>query len=165
MECCATRPPVLHFLLSTKPAVSPPQIVKSVKGRLQHRIRATCPDAFRRNFSLSSVGDVRQDVVENYVSNQLGHHHMADPQIQERLRGYQLEFPDADLSVPVFSSHGRYLYNLHVVFANDGRWHEVREDRLAKTRDMVLGVAQARPSPLTCRDPVGPCSFGSRLQD
>ncbi len=67
---------------------------------------------------------------------------MADPQIQERLRGYQLEFPDADLSVPVFSSHGRYLYNLHVVFANDGRWHEVREDRLAKTRDMVLGVAR-----------------------
>lgn len=144
LECCSSRPPVLHFLLSTKPAVPPPQIVKSVKGRLQHLIRAQFPTAFRRNFSLASVGDVRGDVVENYVANQLGHHRMAEVRVQERLCGYQLEFPDADLSAPVFSSHGRYVLNLHLVVVHDCRWHEVREDRLTKTRDMVLGVAQKK---------------------
>ena len=144
LECQASHQPVLHFLLSTKPTISPPQIVKSVKGRLQHRIRSSCPGAFQRNFSLSSVGEVRQDVIENYVASQLGHHRMADDRVQERLAAFQLEFPEIDLSEPVFSSHGRYLFNLHVALVHDGRWCEVREDRLTKTRDMILGVATKR---------------------
>jgi REP element-mobilizing transposase RayT len=140
---------VLHFLISTKPVVSPPQIVKSVKGRLQHLIRGACPAAFRRNFSLASVGEVRGEVVENYVANQLGHHVMADPRVQERLCNYQLEFPEVELSEPVFSSHGRYVFNLHLVFAHDGRWHEVRQERLTKTRDMILRVAQKKKNRLS----------------
>src|SRR5258708_2502071 len=55
---------VWQFYLSTQPQVAPPQIVKSVKGRLQHLLRPTIPDAFRRNFSLSAVGDARREVVE-----------------------------------------------------------------------------------------------------
>src|SRR6185312_15361463 len=37
---------VWQFYLSTQPQIVPPQIVKSVKGRLQHSLRPTTPDAF-----------------------------------------------------------------------------------------------------------------------
>ena len=150
LEFQASYQPVLHFLLSTKPTISPPQIVKSVKGRLQHLIRSSCPGAFRRNFSLSSVGEVRQEVVENYVASQLGHHRMADDRVQERLAAFQLAFPEVALSEPMFSSHGRYLFNLHLVLVHDGRWCEVREDQLTKTRDMILGVARKKQHRLSC---------------
>ncbi len=144
LECHASRQPVLHFLLSTKPAVAPPAIVKSVKGRLQHAIRNMCPAVFRRNFSLSSVGEVRQEMIETYAATQLGHHRMADARVQERLQDLQMEFPEVDLSEPIFSSHGRYVYNLHLVVVHDGRWREVREDRLRRTRDTILGVAMKK---------------------
>src|SRR4051812_19667672 len=76
---------VWQFLLSTKPHATPPAIVKSVKGRLQHLVQSTHPKAFRRNFSLASVGGSRRDVVESYVASQLDHHQMAEEEIQQRL--------------------------------------------------------------------------------
>src|SRR5262245_15836582 len=67
-----SRPPnVGLFLLSTTPTVVPSKIIWSVKGRLQHLLQATHPDAFRRNFSLTSVGDANSEVIENYVASQL----------------------------------------------------------------------------------------------
>lgn len=89
---------VWQFYLSTQPAIAPPEIVKSVKGRLQHLLRPTTPDVFRRNFSLSAVGDARREVVEEYVISQLGHHRMADPRVQTMLERYQLEYPTVDLA-------------------------------------------------------------------
>lgn len=74
LEQCSRPPHVLLFLVSTKPHVAPPHIVKSVKGRLQHLLHSSHPKVFRRNFSLSSVGEVRREVVEAYVARQLGHH-------------------------------------------------------------------------------------------
>jgi len=140
-----SRDPVVHlFLVSTKPHVAPPALVKSVKGRLQHLIRDRHPDAFRRNFSLTSVGEVRREVVEDYVANQLGHHRMADSRMQERLAKFQLTFPEVDLSQPQFSSHGRYLCNLHLVLVHDGRWMELDETRLTMTRDMLLKAAKRK---------------------
>ena len=144
LECDVSRRPVAHFLLSTRPEVPPPGIVKSVKGRLQHAIRSSCPEAFRRNFSLGSVGDARREVIEAYVADQLGHHVMADDRVQQRLAAFQLEFPEVDLSPPLFSSHGRYVANLHLVLVHAGRWREVREERLIKTRDMLVGVARKK---------------------
>ena len=144
LECRVAQPPVLHFLLSTKPTIAPPQIVKSVKGRLQHLVRRVHSTAFRRNFSLASIGDVRHDVIETYVANQLGHHRMADERVQADLRQFQLSFPEVDLTEPVFSSHGRYVYNLHLVLVHDSRWCEVHLDRITKTRDMGLGVAKKK---------------------
>ena len=44
---------VWQFYLSTQPVVAPPQVVKSVKGRLQHLLRPAHLDAFRRNFMRS----------------------------------------------------------------------------------------------------------------
>jgi REP element-mobilizing transposase RayT len=139
-----SREPLIHqFLVSTKPNVAPPAIIKSVKGRLQHLIRDNHPNAFRRNFSLTSVGEVRRKVVEAYVANQLGHHQTADPRVQERLARFQLTFP-VDLSQAQFSSHGRYLCNLHLVLVHDGRWMELEEARLTTTRDMLLKAAKSK---------------------
>ena len=129
---------VLLLLLSTQPAVKPPQIVKSVKGRLQHLLRTSMPKAFRRNFSLTSVGEVRRDVVESYVGSQLGHHAMADPRVRVRFEEFQFAFPDVNLSAEQFSSHGRYVYGLHLVLVHGARWREIREDYLTTTRDMFF---------------------------
>lgn len=144
LEYCFKPPNVWQFLLSTKPRVAPSQIIWSVKGRLQHLVRSTHPKAFRRNFSLTSVGDVKRDVVEAYVGDQLGHHQLADVRVQERLAQFQLTFPEVELSQPIFSAHGQYVYNLHLVLVHQERWCEVREDRLKATQDMILRVARGK---------------------
>jgi REP element-mobilizing transposase RayT len=131
----------LLFLLSTKPHASPQAIVKSVKGRLQHAVRATHPELFKWNFSLTSIGEVRREAVETYVSQQLGHHRMADQKLQERLADFQLCFLDVDLSQARFSTHGRCLCNLHLVLVHRERWSEVGYKPLAITREMVLQAA------------------------
>ena len=57
-----------------------------------------------------------------------------------------------NLSEAVFSSHGRYVFNLHLVLVHDGHYGaEVREDRLAKTHDMILGVARRKQHRLSHR--------------
>ena len=136
--------PTHLFLLSTRPEVAPPQIVKSVKGRLQSIIRASLPKAFRRNFDLTSLGDASRQVVERYVGDQLGHHRMADVRVQERLGTFQIEFPEVDLSSPVYTAHGRYTYNLHVALVHEGRWTEIREEQLLASREMVVKNARKR---------------------
>jgi REP element-mobilizing transposase RayT len=119
-----------QFFVSTKPHVAPKDLVRSVKGRLQHEIRARAPKALQRNYCLRSIGSATRTVVEGYVADQLGHHRMADPDVQKRLARFQRSYPDVDLSQPSFSSHGEYWYNLHVVFVNDERWMEIRESVL-----------------------------------
>ena len=132
---------VLFFLLSTRPDVSPPQIVKSVKGRLQNAIQNSAPKAFRRNFRLTSLGDANRETVEAYVAGQLGHHRMADERVDRMLADFQFEFSEVDLSLPQRSAHGEYLYNLHVVLVHAERWNEVRRDRLQTTSDMIIRCA------------------------
>jgi hypothetical protein len=66
---------------------------------------------------------------------------MADKRVQDRLTRFQRVFPEIDLSQPQFSSHGRYLYNLHLVFVHDGRWVDVDETRLEVTRSMFTKTA------------------------
>ena len=144
LEVHARPPQVWQFYVSTTPAVAPPAIVRSIKGRLQHRLRGTNPDCFRRNFQLSAVGDARREVVESYVAAQLGHHRMADPQVDAAFERFQFTFPDVDLGNRQHSSHGVYIYNLHVVLVNEGRWSEVRESELAKTGNMVKRVADRK---------------------
>ena len=119
------------FLLSTKPPVSPVHILRSVKGRLQHLVRDAMPRALQRNYSLQSVGSAKRDVVEKYVSSQLGHHRMADGRVQARLAAHQARDSRANLSTPRRSAHGQYWFNLHVVLVNEGRWMEIRDDVLA----------------------------------
>jgi len=130
-----------QFFVSTKPHVSPSALIWSVKGRLQNLINQQRPRAFQRNYSVRSIGSAKRTVVENYVADQLGHHRMADPDVQQRLARFQKSYPDVDLSKPCFSSHGQYWYNLHVAVVNEERWTEIREDVLQKPSDMIEGVA------------------------
>ena len=130
-----------QFFVSTTPPVSPAQLIRSVKGRLQHLIRQRFPKAFRRNYCLRSIGSATRENVEEYVANQLGHHRMADPRVQERLAEFQKRYPLADLSKPAFSAHGEYWYNLHLVIVNDERWMEVRQEVLRGLLDMVERAA------------------------
>lgn len=144
LECHRRAADVWQFLLSSRPSVAPPPMIKSVKGRVQNLVRHTHPKAFRRNFSITSLGDANRKVVEQYVSDQLGHHRMADPRVEAQLARYQLEFPDVDLSRPVFSDHGRYLYNLHLVLVHAERWRCASETFLDTTRDAVLKAARQK---------------------
>ena len=141
LESRLHQPRVWLFLLSTKPPLKPPQIVKSVKGRLQHLLRASAPKAFHRNFSLTSVGEARRETVESYVASQLGHHGMPDKRVQTRFKDFQFVFPDVDPSAEQFSSHGRYVYSLHLVLVHESRWREIREEHLAASRDMFFKAA------------------------
>ncbi len=144
LEVGARPKDLWQFYLSTTPDVAPPTIVKSIKGRLQHRLRPTNPDCFRRNFLLTAVGDARREVVEDYIASQLGHHRVADPRVQTRLEDFQLSFSEVDLAERQLTSHGAYVYGLHLVLVHEGRWNEVREVELAKSRDMVLRVAKSK---------------------
>jgi REP element-mobilizing transposase RayT len=137
-------PTVSQFLISTTPATSPAAAIRSVKGRLQHFLRPSRPNAFRRNYLIHSIGAVRREVVEGYVSSQLGHHRMADPAAQRILQRHQIHRDDIDLSAVRRSSYGQFVHNLHVVLVNDGRWMEIREDVLEGMRAILLRSAEAK---------------------
>ena len=130
-----------QFFVSTKPHVSPSELIRSVKGRLQNLIRQQAPKAFQRNYCVRSIGSATRQVVEDYVAGQLGHHPMADPDVQQRLAKFQKVYPDVDLSQPCFSAHGMYWYNLHVVLVNDDRWMEIREEVLNQLSSMIERAA------------------------
>jgi len=110
-----------QFFVSTKPHVAPSDMMRSIKGRLQHLIRGRQPKAFQRNYAVRSIGAATRSVMEDSVARQSERHPMVDPRVQELLARYQKSFPNVDLSRPVFSAHGEYWYVLHLVAVNDGR--------------------------------------------
>ncbi len=130
-----------QFFVSTKPHVKPEALLRSVKGRLQHAIREQVPKAFQRNYGLRGIGAAKRSAVEQYVADQLGHHRMADPNVQQRLARFQKSYPDVDLSLPSFSAHGEYWYNLHVVFVSAERWMEIRERVLEERLNAIEATA------------------------
>jgi len=131
-------PKVSQFLLSNKCTVTPAQVMRSVKGRLQYLVRRDQPKAFQRNYSLKSVGEVRRQAIEKYVRSQLNHHAMADEKVQQALAAFQVPGTGVDLGQVRRSSHGEFIYNLHAVFVHDGRWHEIRPEVLESIRGMIL---------------------------
>ena len=74
---------------------------------------------------------------------------MADPQIQRILADFPFQPPEIDLSLLQRSSHGEYLYNLHVVVVHDERWNEIRRNRLQTTSDMIVRCARAKKHQLS----------------
>jgi REP element-mobilizing transposase RayT len=130
-----------QFFVSTKPQVSPSQMIRSIKGRLQTLIRSRLAKSFQRNYAVRSIGAAARAVVEDYVAKQLAHHPMADSRVQDQLLQYQKSFPDVDLSQPVTSAHGLYWYILHLVLVNDHRWMEIRPTVLEKLSPMIDHVA------------------------
>ena len=49
-----------QFLVSSKTEVSPAEIVRSVKGRLQYLVRDVVPQLWRRHYSITSVGPLTE---------------------------------------------------------------------------------------------------------
>jgi REP element-mobilizing transposase RayT len=131
-----------QFLVSAVPSVSPAGVVRLLKGRLYSQMRHNQQaPASRRNYFISSVGRRSRRVIERYVESQLDHHRMADPRVQEFLGRFQVVGGSVDLSQPQSSSHGRYVYNLHLVLVHAARWMEVDGPSLARRNDMVLAAA------------------------
>ena len=136
------QPCVSQFLVSTEPLVAPSALVRCVKGRLQYLVRHERPKAFRRNFGLRSVGSATREAVERYVESQLGRHRMAAARVQDRLERFQIRRDEVDLAKPRQTAHALYWYNLHVVFIRDGRYMEVREQELARAREVILKASE-----------------------
>ena len=133
-----------RFLISTRPQTPPRIIAQRVKGRLQRILRDTNPDAFQRNYSLRSIGSTKREKLDRYLLGQLEHHSMADANVRERLKQYQIYCPDVDLSEPQTSSHGRYWYNLHIVLVNDGRFMEIRDAVLRGLKETIVKAARRK---------------------
>jgi REP element-mobilizing transposase RayT len=134
-------PGTSQFLVSTQPDVTPTEMLRSIKGRLQYLLRSVRPKAFRRHHSIHSLGDAHRAAIEQYVATQLDHHRLADPRMQSRLAQYQIDRPDVDLSSARASAHGRFRYNLHLVFVRVERHPQIGEAHLQATRERLLGTA------------------------
>ncbi|MBC7853195.1 MAG: transposase [Pirellulaceae bacterium] len=137
-------PHVSKFLVSTLPAVAPELIPHRIKGRLQHLLQREMPNAFRRNYSLRSIGSTKRDKVEAYLASQLEHHPMADERVQKRLAEYQICEPQVDLSHERQTSHAIYWYNLHLVFVMRDRDMRLDHGELSALREMIRGAARAK---------------------
>lgn len=131
-------PNVAQFLISSTPRIAPAQIVRSVKGRWQHLCRAIQPIAFRRNYRITSVGSSNADVLDQYVRKQPIRHRMADPRVQAMFEEIQFHDDRVDLTEIKRSSHGEYLYALHIVIESADDWHEIRPKVLAGYCSMLI---------------------------
>ena len=128
----------LQFYLSTQPHVSPSDIVRSAKGRLQYLLRMTIPQAFQRNYGIFSVGAANIHCLEAYVQKQPSRHPMAATHVQQRIDSFQFYDDKIDLREYRASSHGRYLHNLQIVLENRDHLHDASERTLSTIRSMVI---------------------------
>ena len=131
-----------QFLVSSEPRVSPSATVRSVKGRLQYLLRNQFPKAFRGNYRIESLGSVKADVVDAYVSRQPERHPMADPRVQAMFESFQFHDPSVSLVDVRYSSHGQFLHSLHVVVEHVDGWRDVNETSLAATRNMLIKASK-----------------------
>lgn len=139
-----TKANVSQFLLSTQPHVAPSMAIRSVKARLQYLLRDKLPKAFRRNYSIHSVGSANVDAVQQYVASQLDKHPMADPNVQQRLAQFQYFDPGVDLSCVRRSSYGEFVYNLHVVLVHRERAIDVRQQWHQSIHDTLPRISQKK---------------------
>jgi REP element-mobilizing transposase RayT len=131
-----------QFFVSSTPNLAPAAILQRLKGRLQHALREIEPRAFRRNYRIESLGSARREVVENYIRAQPGRHPMADSRAQAAIESCQIFDVEINLSVLRRSSHGEFLYNLHLVLEHEQGWHNAHRDFLHKTRDMLIAACR-----------------------
>jgi REP element-mobilizing transposase RayT len=144
LEFRAVEKHVVQFLVSTQPYLSPSQTVRSLKGRWQYLIRERAPKAFRRNYSICSVGEANCRVLEQYVAGQTSQHRMADPNVQRRIESFQFHDREIDLGRTMTGTYGQFVHALQVVVENERGWHEIREDALENSRSMVIRTARKK---------------------
>lgn len=144
LECQLIDSNVLQLLVSTQPAVSPSDIVRSVKGRLQYIIRAQLPKAFRRNYHIQSLGEANADILDQYMARQPNKHPMADTRAQALLEAFQFHDASVDLTKLIVGTYGRFLNSLHIVLENEENWNEIRERQLHRIRNMITATARKK---------------------
>jgi len=144
LEFRQAKPRVLQFFTSTKPHVAPAQVIRSVKGRLQHLIREKLPKAFRRNYRIESVGEVNNDVLQAYVARQADRHRMAETRVQKFFESLRFFNPQVDLSKVRYSAHGQFLHSLQIVLENADHLHDVREHSLRAIQDMIVRMSDKK---------------------
>lgn len=130
-----------QFFVSTRPRLSPSEIVRSLKGRWQYLIRSQQPKAFRRNYFIGSVGEANCRVLDGYIARQTSKHRMADPDVQGRLQSLQFHDASVDLGQVVTSNYGQFVYGLQVVVETEAGWNEIRPSVLAGSRGMIIRAA------------------------
>ena len=108
LEARFDQPHVGPFFLSTRPEVSPSEIVRSVKGRWQSLIRKQQSNAVRRNYYIGSLGDAHCRVLDQYVAGQTAKHSMVDANVQKRLQSLQFRDATVDLAQAQTTSHSRF---------------------------------------------------------
>ena len=139
------KPPnVGQFLLSTEPQVTPAAAIRTIKGRLQHLIRDQHPKAFRRNYSMHSVGSANCDAIERYLATQHTHHPMADRAVQDRLVGASFSDPKVDLCDIRRSAYGEFVYNLQLVLVRCERGIEIRQEQVDKLNHTIRRIAHKK---------------------
>jgi REP element-mobilizing transposase RayT len=131
-----------QFLVSTQVSSAPSLIVQRLKGRIYHAVRNRKPKPLRGNFALRSIGKAGREETEKYVTDQLGHHVMADQRVQAALEELQYHDTTVTLSDPVRSSHGLYWYNLHCVFVHRERWRCVDLAQLHRVQHGILSLSR-----------------------
>jgi REP element-mobilizing transposase RayT len=133
-----------QFFVSSKPETSPAQIVRSVKGRLQYIVRGAIPQFWRRHYSITSVGDAKNDVLQGYIGRQVEHHPMADPRVVDLLSQTQFHDPSVDLAGLRASAHGRFTHSLHVVIENTEHLCDTRPMWLSRSRSMLIAACRKK---------------------
>ena len=144
LEAHLPDPRVVQFFVSTRPDISPSDIVRFVKGRWQYILRSTHPKAFRRNYFIGSVGDADCETLNNYVARQVDKHPMADGRVNTKLAALQFHDPNVVLDDEQISSHGKFVYSLQVVVENVAGWNEIRSQVLTDSRDMIVRAAVSK---------------------
>ena len=144
LSCSLTQANVIQFFVSSRPALSPSQIVRSIKGRLQYEIRDDLPKAFRRNYHIQSVGEASSAVLDHYIAGQPAKHPMADQNVQDFFEANQFLDSKVNLSKPTTGTYGQFLNSLQLVFRNCEGWNEIRRDQLLGVRNIVVAAAKKK---------------------
>jgi len=69
---------------------------------------------------------------------------MADPRIETMLAPYQFADDNLDLGRPRRSSHGEFIYNLHLVAVHEQRFAEIQGECCRRTVDMLQAAARKK---------------------
>lgn len=128
--------------LSTRPELAPTDIIRLAKGRWHYLVREQFPSLWRGNYHIGSVGETNNASLQAYVARQVSHHRLADPRATERLDQFQFFDETIDLTPMRASSHGRFVYNLHIVLETKDHLPDLRIDWLQISRDGIIKVAQ-----------------------
>ncbi|MEN8253870.1 MAG: transposase [Verrucomicrobiota bacterium] len=138
LESRKWNPKSIHLSFRAPPTLAPVWITQRAKGRLDHALRqAGTNTSFSRKVGLRAFGHNQTKRVEAYVRDQLKHIDLADPRYRKTLASAAINNPTADLSVPVSSSHGRYWYNLHLVFVVAERYRIGNPAFLQQLRERI----------------------------